>query len=77
MGECRNVGIIVSQFIGAKVFLNYVCTLFNYAPTKMSLFLVISDENQNQDVIEIKTKGNISSKLIDLGITNNSEVLLV
>ena len=50
-------GILVSPYIGAKVFLNSISTVFNFPPTKVSVFKAIKDENNAIHVEEIKTKG--------------------
>jgi hypothetical protein len=68
---------MVSQYIGVKVFLNYICTLLNIPPTKVDVYLVISDENGNEDAKEIKTKGTNSNRLIDLEIKDLSEIIII
>ena len=42
--QTTELALRISEWISAKVFLNYVSQIFNVAPTKVSLFLVDSDE---------------------------------
>lgn len=60
VGSSNVLGVLVSPYIGSKVFLNYICPLFNYAPTKISLFHIISVDDIYEDLTEIKVKGNNS-----------------
>ena len=73
----NKVGIIVSPYIGSKVFLNYICPLMNYAPTKITLFHIISVDADHEDLEEIKVKGNNTQLLVDYGIKEGSRVVII
>ena len=72
----ETLGILVSPYIGPKVFANHLAQYFSLAPTKVSLFLIISDENEEDPIREIKLKGNNSNRLIDYGITEGSLIFV-
>lgn len=69
--------VLVSKYVNCKVFLNYVCTLFNYAPTKTDLYLINSDEHGYGDIAEMQTKGTATKRLIDYGITKKSQIVIL
>lgn len=77
LGTGKNIGIIVSPQIGSKVLLNYICPLFNYAPTKIRLFHIISVEDDHEDLDEIKTKGNNAQMLADYNIIEGSRIVMM
>ena len=66
----------MSKFIGIKVLLNYICQIVNIAPTKVQLFLVISDGSGRKDIKELQTKGNSTFRLIDMDIHDDSEIVV-
>jgi hypothetical protein len=71
-----NLGVLVSAYIGPKVFANYIAQFFNLAPTKVSLYLVNSDEREEDPIIELKTKGNCTKRLIDYGVGEGSLIVI-
>ena len=68
IGSGNSVGVLVSPYIGSKVFLNYICPLLNYAPTKISLYHIVSIDGIYEDLEEIKIKGNNTKMLSDYNI---------
>ena len=66
----------MSAYIGPKVFANYIAQFFNLAPTKVSLYLVNSDEREEEPIIELKNKGSCSKRLVDYGVKEGSLIVI-
>lgn len=74
--------MLVSRFIGIKVFLNYFSTIFAYAPTKVKLFKAnynkYGQNSQSKEVIaeEILTKVTCSKRIADYNITEDTKLFI-
>jgi hypothetical protein len=62
------VGVLVSPYIGAKVFLNSIQPLFGFSPTKVNLVLAFKDSNSNIQVEHIQTKGSSPKRMGDYDV---------
>lgn len=72
-------GILISPYIGAKLFLNSYSSVFGYPPTKVKLFKVETKETPNGvwvDAEEIVVKGACTKRLIDYEIKNNTKLFV-
>jgi hypothetical protein len=75
--EERVLGVLVSPYIGAKVFNNFISEFFSFPPTKTYLHLVDAENLLTEEpIIEIKTKGTCTKRLIDYGISDNSLIYI-
>ena len=69
-------GILVSPYIGAKVFLNSISGYFGFAPTKVRMLMAYKDENNDVHPEEIQTKGACTKRLIDFGIKEDTKLFI-
>ena len=67
---------MVSKFIGVKVLLNYICQIFYMPASKTQLFQVISDQAGNKDIQKLETRGTITSRLVDLKVEDESQIVI-
>ena len=69
-------GIIVSPYIGAKVFLNSISGVFGFAPTKVRMIMASKDDKNDVVPEEIQTKGVCTKRLIDFAIKEDSKLFI-
>jgi len=76
MGEGPfNFSVRVSPFIGLKVFLNYISNISHTPPTKNVLFFYNPEEKEDDKMLlELKTKGTCTLRILDYGIKEGSIV---
>jgi hypothetical protein len=69
--------VLVSPYIGCKVFLNFISAFVRSPPTKNMIFFYNPEETLEENkIVEIKTKGTSTKRLIDYGIKNGSIIAL-
>jgi hypothetical protein len=61
-------GVLVSPYIGVKVFLNSISPMFGFPPTKVRVFKAFKYENNDVHIEEIHVKGVCTKRLADFGV---------
>ena len=69
-------GVLISPYIGVKVFLNSISGIYGYAPTKVRLYNIERDMNNDLHIDEIQTKGACNKRLIDFGVIEDSKLFI-
>ena len=74
-------GILISQYIGAKVFLTSCTSIFQFAPTKVKLFIALptskNEKKKSLKVFEIPIKGASEKRMLDYGIFADKSQLFI